>query len=329
MLLMKKTISGIVAAGLLFSGMATQTVSADVNHLEQKFNPFSQKQKTVSISGKKKIEVYIDDIPYGSEVNPVMKNNRILVAFSPISEYLGSDLQWDAKAKKMTVTHKNKKIELTNGKKEGLVNGKKKKLDEPVQIINGRVYVPLRFVSESLGTKVNWDAKERVATITVHESVSSKFYYANNKGELGKPITMGQFMLRAEQGVAEGRELIGSEILKDLTDGTYQAFIMHNGVYTAKGEQLNVTSMVYGDTNSTGTILSNEELVEFVMDVKTEELKLDKEAKQKDFKTVQEAMDYSVKDLLEDLGYLEKLPDSGGNYICPDGKRVNDLSTCS
>ncbi|MCU7667796.1 copper amine oxidase N-terminal domain-containing protein [Bacillus thuringiensis] len=327
---MKKTLSSIVAAGLLFSGMATQTVSADVNPLEHKFNPFSQKQKTVSISGKKKMEVYIDDIPFGSEVNPVMKNNRILVAFRPISEYLDADLKWDNKAKKVTVTHKNKKIELTNGKKEGLVNGKKKKLDESVQIINGKVYVPLRFVSESLGTKVNWNAKEKVVTITTQELVSMKYFYSNTKGELGAPITMYQFLTRAEQGVSEGRELIGAEITKNLTDGTYQAFIMHNGVYTAKGEQLNVTSMVYGDTNSTGTILLNEEIADFVINAKTGETKSYREAKQKDFKTVQEAIDYSFKDVLKDLGYIEKLPDNEGNnnYICPDGKEVNDLTTC-
>ncbi|MEJ1517869.1 copper amine oxidase N-terminal domain-containing protein [Bacillus cereus] len=327
---MKKTLSSIVAAGLLFSGMATQTVSADVNPVEHKFNPFSQKQKTVSISGKKKMEVYIDDIPFGSEVNPVMKNNRILVAFRPISEYLDADLTWDNKAKKVTVTHKNKKIELTNGKKEGLVNGKKTKLDESVQIINGKVYVPLRFVSESLGTKVNWNAKEKVVTITTQEMVSMKYFYSNTKGELGAPITMYQFLTRAEQGVAEGRELVGAEITKDLTDGTYHAFIMHNGLYTIKGEKLNVTSMVYGDTNSTGTILSNEELENFVINAKTGEIKQDKEIIQKDFKTVQEAIDYSAKNVLKDLGYIENLPDKeeGNNYICPDGKVVNDLATC-
>lgn len=327
---MKKTLSSIVAAGLLFSGMATQTVSADVNSLEHKFNSFSQKQKTVSISGKKKMEVYIDDIPFGSEVNPVMKNNRILVAYRPISEYLDADLTWDNKAKKVTVTHKNKKIELTNGKKEGLVNGIKKKLDEPVQIINGRVYVPLRFVSESLGTKVNWDAKEKAVTITTQELVSMKYFYANTKGELGAPITINQFLTRANQGIAEGRELIGAEITKNLIDGTYHASIMHNGAYTVKGEQLNVVSMVYGDTNSTGTILSNEELVGIVINANTGELKVEKELKQKDFKTVQEAINYSFKDVLKDLGYIENLPDKedGNNYICPDGKAVNDLSTC-
>ncbi|PGP14595.1 hypothetical protein COA01_30035 [Bacillus cereus] len=327
---MKKTLSSIVAAGLLFSGMATQTVSADVNSLEHKFNSFTQKQKTVSISGKKKIEVYIDEIPFGSEVNPVMKNNRILVAFRPISEYLDADLKWDNKAKKVTVTHKNKKIEITNGKKEGLVNGKKKKLDESVQIINGKVYVPLRFVSESLGTKVNWNAKEKVVTITTQELVSMKYFYSNTKGELGAPITMYQFLTRAEQGVTEGRELIGAEITKDLTDGTYHAFIMHNGLHTVKGEQLNASSILIGDTNSTGTILSNEELVGIVSNAKTGELKTEKELAQRDFKTVQEAINYSVKDLLTDLGYIENLPDKEGdnNYICPDGKEVNDLATC-
>ncbi|GAB6447299.1 hypothetical protein bcgnr5369_14850 [Bacillus cereus] len=327
---MKKTISSIVAAGLLFSGMATQTVSADVNPLEHKFNPFSHKQKTASISGKKKMEVYIDDIPMGSEVAPVMKHNRVLVAFRPISEYLDANLKWDNKAKKATVTHKNKKIELTNGKKEGLVNGKKKKLDESVQIINGKVYVPLRFVSESLGTKVNWDAKEKIVTITVHEVVSEKYFYTNNKGELGQPITMGQFIGRTNQGITEGRELVANATVKDLTDGTYQAIVVRNGLRTISEKQLGVLLIATGNTDSTGKSFSNGKSFVTLINQKTEELELEKEMDLTKFKTLQEVLEYSAVDVLEDLGYIENLPDKedGNNYICPDGSQTNDLSTC-
>lgn len=34
------------------------------------------------------------------------------------------------------------------------------------RIINGRTVVPLRFVSENLGAKVDWDAKTQTITIT-------------------------------------------------------------------------------------------------------------------------------------------------------------------
>ncbi|MCL4439707.1 MAG: copper amine oxidase N-terminal domain-containing protein, partial [Firmicutes bacterium] len=38
-----------------------------------------------------------------------------------------------------------------------MVNGQLKEPTSPVIIIDGRTYVPLRFVSESLGAKVDWD----------------------------------------------------------------------------------------------------------------------------------------------------------------------------
>lgn len=39
-----------------------------------------------------------------------------------------------------------------------LVNGKEIKSDVPAQIIDGRTVVPLRFIAEALGAKVEWDA---------------------------------------------------------------------------------------------------------------------------------------------------------------------------
>ncbi|RYG27726.1 copper amine oxidase N-terminal domain-containing protein, partial [bacterium] len=39
-------------------------------------------------------------------------------------------------------------------------------LDYPPRIVRGRVYVPLRFVVQSLGARVRYDAKKKIASIT-------------------------------------------------------------------------------------------------------------------------------------------------------------------
>ncbi len=61
--------------------------------------------------------------------------------------------------KKITLKHNDKVIELTNGSKYGYVNGVKKTLDESVEIVNGRVVLPIRFVTENLGASVTWNKK--------------------------------------------------------------------------------------------------------------------------------------------------------------------------
>lgn len=58
-------------------------------------------------------------------------------------------------------------IKLTVGSKNATVNDKPITLDVPPIIQNGRTLVPLRFISESLGAKVDWDNKTSSITITM------------------------------------------------------------------------------------------------------------------------------------------------------------------
>lgn len=52
------------------------------------------------------------------------------------------------------------------------VNGKEVKSDVPAYINQGRTMVPIRFVSEALGAKVDWDAKTRSVIITTAEAAA-------------------------------------------------------------------------------------------------------------------------------------------------------------
>lgn len=47
------------------------------------------------------------------------------------------------------------------GNKEYLLNGESKQMDTAAARVGGRTFVPLRFVSEGLGTEVNWDSTAR------------------------------------------------------------------------------------------------------------------------------------------------------------------------
>lgn len=56
-------------------------------------------------------------------------------------------------------------LELVIDSDKAKLNGKQVALDAPARIINGRTMVPIRFISESFGCKVEWDAKEGKVTI--------------------------------------------------------------------------------------------------------------------------------------------------------------------
>ncbi len=63
-----------------------------------------------------------------------------------------------------------------------LVNGKEIVSDIPTQIIDGRTMVPVRFVSEALGAKVDWNEKTATVSIMTAPAEESKLLRVN--GEL-------------------------------------------------------------------------------------------------------------------------------------------------
>jgi len=87
---------------------------------------------------------------------PVNVDGRILVPVRAIFEALGATVQWDEQTKIVTGIKGTTKILLMVDSKDAVVNDVKKVLDVPAKIINNRVLVPARFISESLGATVEW-----------------------------------------------------------------------------------------------------------------------------------------------------------------------------
>lgn len=96
---------------------------------------------------------------------------RFLVPMRAIFENLGAQVGWDASTRTVTGFKDNVSITLKIDDKNAFVDGKKYELDVAAQIINGRTFVPIRFISESLGADVNWDAGNQTATIVLGETV--------------------------------------------------------------------------------------------------------------------------------------------------------------
>lgn len=92
---------------------------------------------------------------------------QVFVPLRHISTALGADVDWQAETKTAVVRQAGKNIEMTVNQKQPLVDGAPgKALDAPAQLRNGRVMVPLRFVSETLGYAVVWSGENSTVSIT-------------------------------------------------------------------------------------------------------------------------------------------------------------------
>lgn len=98
------------------------------------------------------------------DVAPLIENGRTLVPMRAIFETLGAVVSWNPAAQKVTAVKGTMEISLVIGG-AAVVNGQTVQLDVPAKIVQGRTVVPLRFISESLGARVQWLGESRTVLI--------------------------------------------------------------------------------------------------------------------------------------------------------------------
>jgi hypothetical protein len=171
------TLKAVPAARVVFAGWsggasgtaATVTVAMDADKaVTAIFGRNTTRVLTLTIG---KYWMYLDGVAVKLDVAPIIQNSRTLLPIRAIAEATGSVVSWDATTRLVTVTRKDRKVELWIGKNVARVNTKATNIDPDdyrvVPIIrNSRTLLPLRFVAESLGLDVQWSEATRTVTVT-------------------------------------------------------------------------------------------------------------------------------------------------------------------
>ncbi|GEN35804.1 copper amine oxidase N-terminal domain-containing protein [Aneurinibacillus danicus] len=93
-------------------------------------------------------------------------SGRTMVPVRFVSEKLGAKVDWNNTERKVVINKDGKTIILPIGSNTATVNSKTVTFDAPATLKGVRTFVPLRFISEAYGAKVEWDAKKAVVRIT-------------------------------------------------------------------------------------------------------------------------------------------------------------------
>ena len=113
------------------------------------------------------ISIMLDNVPLETDLAPyiIPKVNVTMVPLRVISEGIGAKVSWSQSARTVTITKDGDQLALTKGNKTASVNNQIVPLDASVDIKNGRIVVPIRFVSENLGLKVLWSQGDQRITL--------------------------------------------------------------------------------------------------------------------------------------------------------------------
>ena len=120
-------------------------------------NSAAEKSKVIKLQIGSRI-VNVDNEAVIYDAAPVIRNDRTLVPIRIVTETLGGKVDWNGVTKEVTLNIDGKEIKMTIGKtleKYGVA---------PV-IIDGRTFVPVRFVADELGATVAWDDATKTVTI--------------------------------------------------------------------------------------------------------------------------------------------------------------------
>ncbi len=121
------------------------------------------------------IKVVVDNTELAFDVPPVNQNGRLLVPVRAIFEALGAEVDWDKETQTVAAVKGKTEIKLVVGG-TAVKNGSPVTIDVPATNISGRVFVPLRFVSEALGAEVAWSDTNQCAYISDINAIAMKIH---------------------------------------------------------------------------------------------------------------------------------------------------------
>jgi hypothetical protein len=97
---------------------------------------------------------------------PVIINGQAYLPIRSVSESFGAAVDWDQDSLTVTVSTEYRTITSRISDDKAYVDGDPVQIDGPAYLLEGRTYVPLRFIAESLGLQVDWNAPTQIIQIS-------------------------------------------------------------------------------------------------------------------------------------------------------------------
>ncbi|MGG4219917.1 N-acetylmuramoyl-L-alanine amidase family protein [Paenibacillus jamilae] len=108
-------------------------------------------------------ELFLDGkrVEAPADAKPEMVNGKVMVPLRVVGEQLGYQFKWEPQAYKISIQKNSTDMSMYVGRTSADVNGKTVSLDAPPVLRGSSTMVPLRFVGEQMGLKVDWNNQNK------------------------------------------------------------------------------------------------------------------------------------------------------------------------
>jgi S1-C subfamily serine protease len=193
------------------------------------------------------IKVFVNEQFVAFQNKPVQEQGRALVPIRETFSALQTRVQWDAHSRTVSVKEPSRYVRIQVGNNEAIINEETVALDVPPKMIDNTVYVPLRFVSESLGATVVWHPEQ--STVNIRKDFASNFE-RKSVGQIAK-LGASIFLIEAYDATNELTGT-GSGFLADETGTIVTNYHVINGakiirIVDTQQNKYTVNQIVYSD----------------------------------------------------------------------------------
>ncbi|MFZ5351370.1 MAG: stalk domain-containing protein [Bacillota bacterium] len=188
-----------------------------------------------ALSEQPSINVVIDGKRIHFKNAPRLIENSTMVPMKMIFEELGAEVIWSGTDRTVTAKKGDTEILLKIDSSIAEVNKKAVTLDTEACIINNSTFVPVRFVSESLGCIVAWDPGTQTVIINSQDSAvgiqteAGVFPKANDIFSFDPSLHLNDsYVSKSHTTVIGGGSVLESEDESEKKDYKYNLEIVHN-----------------------------------------------------------------------------------------------------
>ncbi|MFD2673519.1 copper amine oxidase N-terminal domain-containing protein [Marinicrinis sediminis] len=209
-------------------------------------------------AAEKSLELYVNGNDISEQHQPVIEEARMLFPLRGLAEEAGASIRWEPEKKHIYIDHQTIQISAQIGSSSVIVNGREQSISIAPQIMDDRTYVPVRFISETLGARVEWFSELRCAIVTFpHQNETyfeDPFLSMAREGQLKNC----SFSLTDKITAEEVREELGEPTSEGTFGGSYylqyEACMYLFSVAKVQGETGMQAPLIGIDHQSTGIL---------------------------------------------------------------------------
>lgn len=198
------------------------------------------------------IQLQINREPFVTNVEPILKDNRVFVPMRDIFEYFDMEVLWGGENQTVQANKEGLNIQLQINSNILIKNNEPIEIDVSPILENERTLVPLRAVAESIGAKVSWNGETGTVSISYDNFQDKKIIPVTIEMENGgvmklelyrdtAPVTVTNFITLCNEGFYDG--LVFHRVI--------EGFMIQGGGYGAEFTPKN-TEAIKGEFSANG-----------------------------------------------------------------------------